>query len=237
MHYFPLALPFLLIFFFLFLFLIVLIEIGVLSYAYRRIGVSRRYAFLLLFLSLLGSYVNIPIARLPPETVHSGNVVSLYGMKYVIPAVINWPGTIIAVNVGGALIPVILSIYLVMRNRLYIKSILAVAVVAAVVYNLATPVPGVGIVEPTLVPPFLTAAVALLISREDAPPLAYVGGSLGTLIGADLLNLGSIQGLGAPVASIGGAGTFDGIFLTGIMAVLLAGIAGRKKPSGLVEET
>jgi uncharacterized membrane protein len=30
-----------------------------------------------------------------------------------------------------------------------------------------------------------------------------------------------VQGLGAPVASIGGAGTFDGIFLTGVLAVLL----------------
>jgi len=38
----------------------------------------------------------------------------------------------------------------------------------------------------------------------------------------DLLNLGKIRGLGASVASIGGAGTFDGIFLTGIFAVLLA---------------
>jgi uncharacterized membrane protein len=45
---------------------------------------------------------------------------------------------------------------------------------------------------------------------------------LGTLIGADLMNLGSIQGLHAPVLSIGGAGTFDGVFLTGILAVLLA---------------
>ena len=91
--------------------------------------------------------------------------------------------------------------------------------------------------EPTLVPPFLTAGVALLISREHAPPLAYIAGSLGTLIGADLLNLGRIQGLGAPVASIGGAGTFDGIFLTGIVAVLLASIAGRKKPPEPIQET
>jgi uncharacterized membrane protein len=231
MHYFPLALPFLLFLFFLFVFLIVLIEIGILSYAYEKIGVSRKYLFLLLFLSLLGSYVNIPVARLPPEVVHSGKVVSFWGMKYVVPAVIHWPGTIIAVNVGGALIPAILSVYLIVKKRLYIRSLVAIAVVAAVVHYLATPVPAVGIVEPTLVPPFLTAAVVLLISREHAPPLAYIAGSLGTLIGADLLNLNRIRGLGAPVASIGGAGTFDGIFLTGIVAVLLASILSGKKPS------
>ena len=41
-------------------------------------------------------------------------------------------------------------------------------------------------------------------------------------IGADLMNLDKIKKLGAPVASIGGAGTFDGIFSTGVLAVLLA---------------
>ena len=68
----------------------------------------------------------------------------------------------------------------------------------------------------------VAAATALLLSRQSAPSLAYISGSLGTLIGADLLNLGIIQELGAPIASIGGAGRFDGIFLTRILAVLLA---------------
>jgi uncharacterized membrane protein len=81
---------------------------------------------------------------------------------------------------------------------------------------------GVGIAVPVFVPPVVAAGTALLLSRQSAPALAYVSGSLGTLIGADLLNLGRVQGLGAPVVSIGGAGTFDGIFLTGILAVLLA---------------
>ena len=70
----------------------------------------------------------------------------------------------------------------------------------------------------------ITAVVAWILARENAAPLAYMGGSLGTLIGADLTNLDKVRGLGAPVASIGGAGTFDGIFLTGILAVLLAGL-------------
>jgi uncharacterized membrane protein len=52
---------------------------------------------------------------------------------------------------------------------------------------------------------------------------------LGTLLGADVLNLGKIQALGAPVASIGGAGTFDGIFMTGILSVLMASLMTRKK--------
>jgi uncharacterized membrane protein len=83
-------------------------------------------------------------------------------------------------------------------------------------------VPGLGIAVPVFVPALATAIVAMLMSRQYAAPLAYIGGSLGTLIGADLTNLDRVRGLGVPVASIGGAGTFDGIFLTGILAVLLA---------------
>jgi uncharacterized membrane protein len=86
-----------------------------------------------------------------------------------------------------------------------------------------------GIALPIFVPVAVTAVVALLLSYANAAPLAYISGSLGTLIGADLLNLPEVNGLGAPVASIGGAGTFDGIFLIGILAVLLAGISGWRR--------
>jgi uncharacterized membrane protein len=231
MHYIPLALPFFLMLFFLFVFLVILVEVGILGYAYERIGVNRRYVFLLLFLSFIGSYVNIPVAELPGQEVHSGKVVTFYGMQYVIPMVVDWPKTVIAVNLGGAVIPVFLSLYLMVKKGLFGRGLLGVAIVAAVSHLMAHPVPGVGIAEPTFIPPLVTAAVALLISRQYAPPIAYISGSLGTLIGADLLNLGKIRGLGAPVASIGGAGTFDGIFLTGIVAVLLASIVAIKKSS------
>ena len=134
MHYFPLALPFFLILFFIFVFLIILIEIGILGYAYEKIGVNRRYVFTLLFLSLIGSYVNIPVAEIPAKEVHSGMMVSFFGMRYIVPTVVNWPKTIIAVNLGGAVIPVALSLYIVFKNRLYSRSLLAVAIVAAVSY-------------------------------------------------------------------------------------------------------
>jgi uncharacterized membrane protein len=228
MHYLPLAWPFLLVFLFLFLFLIILIELRILSYAYERIGIGRRYMFALLMLSLLGSYINIPVAELPAEHVQSGRIVTFFGMQYVVPAVRVLPRTIVAVNLGGAVIPTLLSIYLVIRNSLYWRGLIAVAIVTAVVHLMAHPVPGVGIAEPIFIPPLVTAAVALLLSRRQAPSLAYIAGSLGTLIGADLLNLGKIQGLGAPIASIGGAGTFDGIFMTGILSVLLAGLLTHK---------
>jgi uncharacterized membrane protein len=222
LHYFPLTGPFLLILFVLFVVVIVLVQLGILEYVYAKIGIQPRYVFLLLLLSLLGSYVNIPVAQIREKQVVSNKVVTDWGVQYVVPEVEEWPRTIIAVNVGGALIPTILSIYLLVKNKLYWQGVVGVAFVAAIVYQLAHPVPGVGIAMPPLIPPLLAAGVALVLSRQGAPALAYISGSLGTLIGADLLNLGIVQGLQAPVLSIGGAGTFDGVFLTGILAVLLA---------------
>ncbi len=222
LHYFPLATPILLALFLLIALVIGLVEVGVLEYAYEKIGISRRRVFTLLILSLLGSYVNIPIAELPATHVWSNREITFFGMRYVIPVARQAPATVIAVNVGGAVIPVVLSLYLLARNRIWIESIVGIAIVAALVHRLAQPIAGVGIAVPTFVPPLIAAGAGLILSRRCAPCVAYVSGSLGTLIGADLMNLGNLQGLGAPIASIGGAGTFDGIFLTGILAVLLA---------------
>jgi uncharacterized membrane protein len=221
LHFFPLTPVFLLVALLLAI-LVAFVQIGILRYAYERIGIPRRYVFGVLMASLLGSYVNIPVAELPPERVLSDRIVSFYGIEYVVPRVEQWPGTIVAVNVGGAVVPTLLSLYLLFRKRLFVPGLIAVAIVAAIVHAVAHPVQGVGISVPVFVPPLVAAATAILVARRAAPSVAYIGGSLGTLIGADLLNLGLVRGLGAPVASIGGAGTFDGIFLTGIVAVLLA---------------
>ncbi len=210
--------------------LIVLIQLRILRYAYMRLGVGPGAALLLLFGSLVGSYFNIPITVLPGETMRTGQIVDFFGMRYVVPLVTSYPGTVLAVNVGGAVIPTVMSIYLVLRYQLWLRAVIAVIVIALVIHAMATPVRGVGIAVPVFGPVVVTAILAFILSREYAAPLAYVGGSMGTLIGADLMNLGKIGGLGAPVASIGGAGTFDGIFLTGILAVLLAGIASPPRP-------
>ena len=224
-QYLPLAPPFFFILVGLFVILLVLIQLGLLRYAYMRLGISSGAALLLLFASLIGSYFNIPVAYLPEHRVLAQQEIDFFGMRYVVPVVAQWPGTVIAVNIGGAVIPTAMSLYLLTRHRLWAEAAVATAVVAAVCYWLSRPLPGLGIAEPVFVPSVTTAIIALLLSREQAAPLAYIGGSLGTLIGADLLNLGNIRGLGAPVASIGGAGTFDGIFLIGIVAVLIASLS------------
>jgi len=229
-HYLPLTPVLFSVLVFLFVVLIILIQLRILRYAYMKLGVGPGAAMLLLFGSLIGSYFNIPITVLPGQMVKSGQIVDFFGMQYVVPQVVQWPGTVLAVNVGGAVIPTLMSSYLMLRYQLWGKATIAVIAIAVIIHSMATPVQGLGIAVPVFAPVVATAILAFLLSREYAAPLAYIGGSMGTLIGADLSNLDKISGLGAPVASIGGAGTFDGIFLTGILAVLLAGIVSPSRP-------
>jgi len=220
-HYLPMAPSFFAILVVIFFGVLILQS---LRNAYVSLGVSSGTALFLLFASLIGSVFNIPVAELRPEPVVSDRIVDFFGMQYAVPVVTDWRGTVVAVNVGGAVIPALLSFYLLATRNLWFKGAIATAIVALVLHWLADPVPGLGIAVPVFWPVVVTAAVALLLSREEAAPLAYIAGGLGTLIGADLTNLDKVSGLGAPVASIGGAGTFDGIFLTGILAVILSNL-------------
>ena len=235
MHYLPISLPFFLAFWLLLGVTVVLVVGGVLRHLSGSLGISAGAILWVLVLSLLGSSINIPVAHLAGERMHSGEIVSYYGMQYVVPVVVRSPGTIIAVNVGGAVIPFLLSLHLLFRHGDFFRNLLATAVVALIVHRLARLLPGVGIAVPTFLPPVFAALVATLFSRRHAGSVAYIAGSMGTLIGADLLNLGRIRGLGAPVASIGGAGKYDAIFMTGLIAVLLAGFWGSRHPSGRSE--
>jgi uncharacterized membrane protein len=71
---------------------------------------------------------------------------------------------------------------------------------------------------PALMSPLLAAALTLLLAPGAAPPLAFVIGVMGPLIG----HLREVEAAQTGIASIGGAGTFDGIVLSGIIAAYLA---------------
>jgi uncharacterized membrane protein len=223
MHYFPVGAPGLLGLAILFTIVAGFVAARLLTFASASMGLAPHTMIGVLLLSLLGSYINIPIAYLPERHIAHAAVVTFFGIPYVVPAMRTAPTTILAINVGGAIIPTVLSLYLMVRNQLFTLSLWGIAVVALACHLLATPEPGIGIAEPIFVPCLVTTVMALVLSRRHAGALAYICGSLGTLIGADLLNLGKIRGLGAPVASIGGAGTFDGIFVIGLLSVVYAG--------------
>lgn len=234
LFYIPFSLAFLLLLIIFMTFGLSFLFFGVIISAFTKIGFSIGHAFLILILSLLGSGINIPVATLRSDTpVVRDTYVRVFGVAYRVPVRrVTRNETTIAVNVGGAVIPVLISAYLLMR---FPSSLLlagaGVLIVSIITYSVARPIRGIGIATPALVPPLAAALAAILLTSvihiPDCPidqcrvVTAYAGGVLGTLIGADLLNLGKIKNLGAPVASIGGAGTFDGIFLSGFIALLL----------------
>ena len=166
LNYVPLAWPFFSILVGLFLVLVVLVQVHAIRFAYMRLGISSGTALLLLLGSLLGSYINIPVAHLSEQQMVSDQEMSFFGMRYVVPVVVDWPGTIIAVNVGGAVIPILLSLDLLAKNNLWARGLLATACLGTVCYLLARPVPGVGIAIPTFVPPAVAAVVVFLSGKD-----------------------------------------------------------------------
>ena len=202
--------------------------------AFEIVGFSHWHATLAVFGSILGSLVDIQLIENPissyPEWYIS--LLSLSGID--VPTTFH--PLYLAVNLGGCIIPLIISLHLLLRGQVSLKkSLLGMAVVAAITYWAAQAVAGEGIVLPVWLSPLLAAAMGLLLASgfRRAPPLAYISGTMGTLIGADLLSLmtpGILPALSPmelhqtrPLTlSIGGAGVFDGIFLTGIIAVLFA---------------
>jgi uncharacterized membrane protein len=203
----------------------VLILIGVLGFAFVEVGFSPLTTALILVATFVGSYINIPLLKLKTTMpIVREEFVRFFGVVFRIPQMeYGEMITLVAVNVGGALIPTLVSVYLLWKQpSIAFWALVGVVIVATVTHIVARPVKGVGITTPAFIPP-LTAALCAYFLPSGAPRLiAYISGVLGTLIGADLSNLGTIPKLGAPVASIGGAGTFDGVFLSGIIAVLIS---------------
>jgi uncharacterized membrane protein len=207
---------------------VALVFVGAISIAFENVGFTPVTILLILVGTLIGSLINIPLLKLKTTVpIVREEYVSWFGITYRIPQVeYGQATTVVAVNVGGALIPTAVSIYLLSRSApsTIILSIIGLAAVALITHAVATPVKGVGIATPALIPPIAAAVAAIILSPAQPRTIAYVAGVLGTLIGADLMNLNAIPKLGAPVASIGGAGSFDGVFLSGIIAVLLTGL-------------
>ena len=193
-----------------------------------KLHLSPSAALALVIAIFVGGLVNIPVR----SVVHDRNVavhpLAVYGLGNF------WPElrrvrreTIIAVNVGGCLIPMGLALYEIMQlAALNPQALVAVAagctVNSLVCYLIARPVPGIGIAMPGVISPIVAVSVALLLAPDVAAPVAFAIGVIGPLVGADLLHLKDIEANEIGVVRIGGAGTFDGIVLSGIVAAYLA---------------
>ena len=186
-----------------FMFFVAFVQIGILTIAFDKLGLSAESAYLLFMTILFGSMINLPLFDMKAEAEEGA--------------------TRITVNVGGCVVPVAFCIYLLKHHSFEPAALLtAVSVVTLLSWKVSRQLPGIGIGMPVFLAPVTAAAVSYLLDARQAAPLAYISGTLGVLIGSDLLHLKELKKMGAPIASIGGAGSFDGIFITGIVAALLA---------------
>jgi len=196
--------------------------------ALTKLGLSPEAAIFALLGIILGGTLNIPIRRFPREGQYVVSHVDLFGFGQFFPRLqVMRSTTTLAVNVGGCLIPCALAVYECFRVFQHSFAATLIMILITVVnvglsYRLARPIPGVGIGLPALIPPLVAAVPSMLFLPGFAPPVAFVAGVLGPLIGADLLHLRDIRTLSTGMASIGGAGTFDGIVLSGLIAAFLA---------------
>ncbi|MFH2068982.1 MAG: DUF1614 domain-containing protein [Candidatus Omnitrophota bacterium] len=199
---------------------LVLLPIRVVSAAFGRLGIPAPVAFFLFLASLVGSLINIPIAE---SSIPAKPFVLSPGFDIFRPFLYQPPPSehmTLAVNVGGAIIPVLICLLLLPKAPFF-PTIISTMISILTCYFLAKPVPGIGITIPTLIPPAVAIFCAFIFSPRKRAPVAYISGVLGVLIGADLLHLSNLP-LYSGLMSIGGAGVFDGIFLVGILAALFA---------------
>lgn len=222
MFYLPVSLLLFLVFLLLLPFLWWMVAVDVVEIAAAKLGFSQPLALLLLTAIILGSTINIPLYLVESPVEVAENFTEMWLREFWgIPLRKVQRSTVVALNVGGGLIPVLVALYQFSQGNAL--AILAVtAIVTLVSYYASQVVPGIGIQMNALVAPLTAAVSASLIFPSHAAPVAFAGGILGTLIGADLLHLKDIQAMTSGVLSIGGAGVFDGIALCGLFALLLS---------------
>jgi len=192
----------------------------IITKAFNDMGFSSLEAIIIVFVCfLLGSgvldeYLGISVSNIPLFRYHT-----------------NW---MVGINLGGAVIPILLSVYLGVKNRLKpVMVLLGIGLVAIVTFFVTSPDPERGIVSmfPYWIFPIVVASVvSIMLARGEkrkAAPFAYVIGTLGVLLGADgfhLMSLLQYETQTTRIAVIGGASVFDMVFITGILAVFLDGL-------------
>ncbi len=220
MFFFPIGCLILLLFILFLPLLFILGYFHILTIGFEKLGFSPEATILILFAILIGSSINIPVTRQKLVRVEEPSFLGLFRSPRI-----KTQG--IAINLGGAVIPVLLSfyfLYLGWRAGFNLEPVLIATILMIIVSKLlARIVPGKGIILPFFIPPLFAGLFALILAPSFAASCAFISGVLGTLIGADLLNLKKIQSVSPGFLSIGGTGVFDGIFLVGMVSALLAG--------------
>jgi len=211
--------------------LIPLLVLGVIGAAFTKLGFSWISAIAVVLLMLFGSYVNIPLYRIKRDMVRiSPNTTAVFGSGSPWPVDPVWE-TIVSINLGGALLPVCISLYLLYQavqitgTSLLVPVGAGILLVALVTFFATRPVPGVGLRVPLLIPALTALLMGMLLFGNagiSATVVAFVSGTTGTLLGGNIARLNTIRNLEVPEMSIGGAGTFSAIFICCILPALIA---------------
>lgn len=139
-------------------------------------------------------------------------------------------GPYLSVNVGGSLVPLGLSAYLLVRagsGRELARTLVASALTAAAIYFLGRWLPDepeTALMDYNYLYGLIAGAVAYLFGRSRRG--AFVAGVLGSVI-ADVWSAAEIwsQGISQRLY-LGGAGAMDVVVISGLTAVLLAELVG-----------
>jgi len=211
--------------------LIPLLLLGVIGAAFTKLGFSWISAIAVVLLMLFGSYINIPVYTIRRDMVRVlPDTTSVYDADSPWSPAPVWD-TIISINLGGAILPICISLYLLYQAVLITGTSLltpvgaGVVLVALITFVSTRPVPGVGLRVPLIIPALTALLIGMLLFGGAGIPatvLAFVSGTIGILLGGNLAQLHRIKGLDVADVSIGGAGTFGAIFISCILPALIA---------------
>lgn len=165
---FPLALPFfilLLLLPFILLAIVALLSLTAADLVGRALGLSPLKALLIYMAILLGSVINIPIYEFKSPGSTQPPMVPYLGAQYRLPV---WAGhrTVVAVNLGGCIIPVSLSIYFALHLP-FMPLLMTTVIVALGVFYFAKPIRSVGVIVPVLIPPLLAVGASFIALYID----------------------------------------------------------------------
>lgn len=181
----------------------------------ENLGLAPEIAIGILVAILIGSFINIPLSRKKIVAVQEERFMGLRKRERM-----QISG--LAINVGGAIIPLFLALYLLPRVP-WQPTAIATALMIVLSFFVSRTISGRGIGLSMILPAIFAALFGLILAPDAAAPVAFISGVIGVLVGADVARLSQVNKGEPKMLSIGGAGVFDGIVLVGIVSALLAG--------------
>ena len=205
--------------------IIPLLFLGLVGAAFTRLGFSWIAAVAVVLLMLIGSAINIPVGKIRRE------MIRIEHGDGIIPGGYEPWETTIAINLGGAVIPVAIACYLFyistqsIGTSIGLSVIAGVLIVAALSFVATRRMSGAGIRTPLFIPGLTSLLCGILLAGSvglAAGVIAFASSTFGILIGANIANLPRIRELNISEFSIGGAGTFGAVFIGCILSALIA---------------